>query len=583
MQITIKDLIKLLNEIATYMELNQVNPFKIRAFNNASNALERLETPIDEVKDFTAIKGIGKGVNDVIIDYMENGESQVLTELKDSTPDGLVEMMDIEGLGAKSIAKFHEQLNIDTIEGLKKACESGEVSALKGFGPKKEQKILEGIKALNNMPSRFPIHYMIKLNDYIESVLKDIQGIQRYSVAGSFRRGAESSKDLDYVVSVNKEDIESVQRALKSGFKDYVEVVSGQTKLTMKIKYERYVVSVDFRFVDDEAFITTLHHFTGSKHHNVEMRRIAKSRNESISEYGVTLADGTVKKFDSEREFFEHFSLPYIHPAMRESGHEVNQSVDIDAMIRMEDIRSDLHMHTTSSDGAHTLVQMIEAARSLEYEYICITDHSKYLTVANGLNAERLLAQNEEIKSLNEQYDDIDIYSGIEMDILPDGTLDFDDDVLSELDFVIASIHSNFNQSEEEIMKRIESAMNNQYVDLIAHPTGRILHKRKGYDVNMEQLIQLASDTNTALEINANPMRLDLSVDHLALTKDHDVFIAINTDAHHIDHLNFMKYGVHHAMKAFVRKEKVINHMSKEAFKTFIETPKSDRHKRLKG
>jgi DNA polymerase (family 10) len=301
------------------------------------------------------------------------------------------------------------------------------------------------------------------------------------------------------------------------------------------------------------------------------MRQLAKERGEKISEYGVeNVETGEILTFSSEEEFFKHFDLPFIPPEIREDGKEVEQFSESEELIELADIKGDLHMHTTWSDGAHTIEQMVEACRARGYQYLAITDHSQYLKVANGLTRERLLRQKEEIKKLNQQYDDILILSGIEMDILPDGTLDFDDELLAEMDFVIASIHSAFSQPKEKIMERLKTALENANVDLIAHPTGRKIGRREGYDVDIDLLIELAKETNTALELNANPNRLDLAAEYLRKAQENGVKILINTDAHQLDTLRHMEIGVSAAKKGWIKKSTVINALDKYELLEFL-------------
>ncbi len=347
-------------------------------------------------------------------------------------------------------------------------------------------------------------------------------------------------------------------------------IASGETKVSLVLEGE-WDVGVDFRIVSKEEFASTLHHFTGSKDHNVRMRQLAKERGEKISEYGVESTEtGEVKTFQTEEAFYHHFGLPWIPPEIREDGSKVEAFTDEGSLLKLSDIRGDLHMHTTWSDGAYSLEEMIEACRAKGYEYMAITDHSRFLKVANGLSVERLLKQNEEIRRLNERYNDIEILSGIEMDILPDGTLDYDDDVLSQLDFVIASIHSSFSQPTETILDRLRTALENPYVHLIAHPTGRLLGRREGYEVDMDELITLAKQTNTALELNANPHRLDLSAENLRKAQEAGVKIFINTDAHATEHLEFMEVGTKAARKGWLRPETVINTYGIEEFLAFV-------------
>lgn len=561
---TKKDVIQLLEKIAIYMELNGENTFKVSAYRKAAQSLEIDERSLDEIKDITELKGIGKGVGEVISEYRETGTSSTLKELQRLVPEGLIPLMKIQGLGSKKIAKLYKELNITDKESLQEACEAGKVSELSGFAKKTEQNILEAVKALGAKKDHYPIDLMRHLNKDIMTYLEQLEEVEHYSEAGSFRRYKEVSKDLDYIISTRHPL--HVQQQLLNIPNKVKEVAVGETKVSLELEYDDETIGVDFRLVEPEAFYHTLQHFTGSKDHNIRIRQLAKAQNEKVSEYGIEQQDGTLLQFQSEAEIYQHFGRHWIAPAMREDGSEFDR--DLNSIITLDDIKGDLHMHTTYSDGAFSIREMIEANIKKGYEYMVITDHSKSLKVAHGLQVERLLRQNEEIKNLNEEYTEIDIYSGTEMDILPDGSLDYEDDILSQLDYVIAAIHQSFNQSEEEIMKRLEHACRNPYVRHIAHPTGRIIERREGYQPNIEQLMQLAEETQTVMEINANPKRLDLNA--ATVKKYPNIKLTINTDAHHVDHLDFMKYGVATAQKGFVNKDRVINTMTRDAFKNFI-------------
>lgn len=561
---TKKDVIQLLEKIAIYMELNGENTFKVSAYRKAAQSLEIDERSLDEIKDVTELKGIGKGVGEVISEYRETGTSSTLKELQRLVPEGLIPLMKIQGLGSKKIAKLYKELNITDKERLQEACEAGKVSELSGFAKKTEQNILEAVKALGAKKDHYPIDLMRHLNKDIMTYLEQLAEVEHYSEAGSFRRYKEVSKDLDYIISTQHPL--HVQQQLLNIPNKVKEVAVGETKVSLELEYDDETIGVDFRLVEPEAFYHTLQHFTGSKNHNIRIRQLAKAQNEKVSEYGIEQQDGTLLQFQSEAEIYQHFGRHWIAPAMREDGSEFDR--DLNSIITLDDIKGDLHMHTTYSDGAFSIREMIEANIKKGYEYMVITDHSKSLKVAHGLQVERLLRQNEEIKNLNEEYTEIDIYSGTEMDILPDGSLDYEDDILSQLDYVIAAIHQSFNQSEEEIMQRLEHACRNPYVRHIAHPTGRIIERREGYQPNIEQLMQLAEETQTVMEINANPKRLDLNA--ATVKKYPNIKLTINTDAHHVDHLDFMKYGVATAQKGFVNKDRVINTMTRDAFKNFI-------------
>ena len=564
-----KDVIKLLETIAIYMELKGDNPFKISAFRKAALAIENDDRSLSTIDDFTSLPGIGKGTAAVIEDYIKNGTSGVLEELKQEVPEGLIPLLKLPGLGGKKIAKLYKELGVEDIDSLKVACVDNKVQALAGFGKKTEEKILAVIEESGKRPDRLPIAMMLTLAEEIEQALSQMEGIEKFSRAGSLRRMRETIKDLDFIIATTEP--EKVREQLLALDRVSNIIASGDTKVSVQLS-DQYEISVDFRLVKPLEYATTLHHFTGSKDHNVRMRQLAKERGEKISEYGVENTEtGEILTFETESEFFNHFNLPFIPPELREDGSEVELFPTNEELINLEDIKGDLHMHSTWSDGAYTIEEMVEACRKKGYKYIAITDHSQYLKVANGLTPERLRSQREEIARLNEKYDDITILSGVEMDILPDGTLDYDEELLCDMDLVIASIHSSFSQSREKIMSRLKTALISAHVDFIAHPTGRLIGRRDGYDVDVDMLIELAKETDTALELNANPHRLDLSSYYIKKAQDAGVKIVINTDAHNIEMLDDMPYGISTAIKGWIRKENVLNTWDLNQLVTYLD------------
>lgn len=574
MNVNKKDLIRLLEKIAIYMELKGENPFKISAFRKAAAALESDDRSLSEISDFTKLSGIGKGTAAVITEFLETGTSTVLQELQQEVPSGLILLLQLPGLGGKKIAKLYQELGVENIQDLESACREEKVQKLAGFGKKTEEKILAAIQEVGSRPERLPISIMLPIATKIEQYLAGLDGIERFSRAGSLRRMRETIKDLDFIISTNSSELVKEQLLQLPKKKDII--AAGDTKVSLVLEYQ-YDISVDFRLVTPEQFATTLHHFTGSKDHNVRMRQLAKERGEKISEYGVeNVETGEIKTFSTEEEFYEYFGLPFIPPEIREDGREVDEFVANHELIELSDIKGDLHMHSTWSDGAHSIEEMAEACRAKGYQYMAITDHSQYLKVANGLTAERLRKQREEINRLNEKYDDFTILAGVEMDILPDGTLDYDDELLNEMDFVIASIHSSFSQPRETIMERLKTALVNAHVDLIAHPTGRLIGRREGYDVDVDLLIELAKETNTALELNANPHRLDLAPEYLKKAQEAGVMLAINTDAHKVDMLNHMEIGVSTAKKGWIQRKSVLNAMDLDQLMKFLHRHKKD-------
>lgn len=562
-----KTIIRTLEKIALYMELQGENPFKVSAFRKAAAALEGDERSLSEMDDVTKLKGIGKGTAAVIEDLMVTGESSLLKDLEEIVPKGLLPLLKLPGLGGKKIAKLHQELSIDSAESLKEACEAGKVRELAGFAAKTEEKILKELANLANRSERLPIWQLEPVVLQIEALLDSMEEVERFSVAGSFRRAVETSKDIDFIVVTEAVDV--VRENLINTLAIQEVVAAGDTKISVILDLDE-PVSVDFRLVKDKEYATALHHFTGSKDHNVRMRQFAKARGEKISEYGVEQEDGTVLTFQDEAAFFAHFDLPWIPPSLRSGTKEFDKTEEIQKLVRLEDIKADLHIHTTWSDGAYSVAEMGKALLARGYQYGVITDHSQFLKVANGLTPERLKKQRVEIEAFNEAHPEFHLFTGTEMDILPDGTLDFDDQVLRELDFVIASIHSSFTQSQEKIMARLLTAMQNPYVHMIAHPTGRIIEDRDGYNPNMKQLIAWAKEYGKILELNANPYRLDLCVEHLEMALAAGVPIAINTDAHDSAHLRFMDIGVRYANRAWIPKDLIVNTWTRDQFEAFI-------------
>lgn len=562
-----KIIIRTLEKIALYMELQAENPFKVSAFRKAAAALEADERSLSEIEDITAIKGIGKGTAAVILELVETGKSSTLNELEAIVPKGLVPLMKLPGLGGKKLAKLYQELTITDAESLKAACEAGKVRELAGFAAKTEEKILKELENFGTRKERLPIWQLEPAVLEINALLESIPEVEKFSVAGSFRRVAETSKDIDFIVATSAYEV--VREAILTRLAILETIAAGDTKVSVVLDREE-PISVDFRLVKREEYATALHHFTGSKEHNVRMRQLAKSMGKKISEYGVDQEDGSVVTFETEEQFFAHFDLPFIPPTVRESGKELDRLDELDGLVQLQDIVSDLHMHTTWSDGAHNVEEMGQALIAKGYTHAVITDHSQYLKVANGLTPERLAQQKLDIYAFNEKNPNFRLYHGTEMDILPDGTLDFDDDVLKELDFVIASIHSSFTQSQDKIMARLKTAVENPYVHMIAHPTGRIVGERGGYDPDVPLLIDWAAEHGKIVELNANPYRLDLCIEHLQLAMEKNVKVAINTDAHAIDQLRFMEIGVKYAQKAWLNKELIVNTWSKEQFEAFI-------------
>ena len=562
-----KTIIKTLEKIALYMELQGENSFKVSAFRKAAQVLELDPRSLAEMDNILKLKGIGASTGAVIEDLLNTGVSSLLVELQNTVPSGLLPMLKIPGLGGKKIAKLYKELQIDSMDALKLACEAEKVQTLAGFAAKTEKKILTEIENLQSKPERTAVWQLEPIVEMIESKLATIGEIEKYSVAGSYRRVKEASKDIDFIIATKSP--QEVREVLLNELPVLKVIAAGDTKVSVTLDGENEI-DVDFRLVELHQYASALNHFTGSKDHNIKMRQIAKEQGKKISEYGVELEDGSMQHFHSEEEFYAYFDLPFIPPTVREDGSEFSKLDQLPLLVTLEDIKGDFHMHSTWSDGAHSIEEMVEASRAKGYSHIVITDHSDYLKVANGLSKERLLKQIETIHELKNKYSDIEIFAGTEMDILPDGSLDFEDELLKQLDFVIASIHSSFSQPQEKIMERLYNAVKNPYVHMIAHPTGRIIEQRNGYNSDVPTLIEWAKENGKILELNANPYRLDLQTEYLKLAQEKGVPIAINTDAHHIAQLKYMDIGVRYAQKAWLHKETIVNTWTLEKFKQFI-------------
>ncbi len=561
-----KEVIQTLETIAVYLEIKGENAFRVSAYRKAAGALEKDERSLEEIEDPASISGIGKGTAGIINDLRQTGTTELLEQLQQEVPEGLVPLLKLPGLGGKKIGKLYQELGITSAEELKKACEANDVQGLTGFGKKTEEKILEAVNAMGQRPDRLPIVQVYPAVEALGERLDKMAAVLRWELAGSFRRGRETVKDLDFIIST--ENPGAVKDAILALPEIDAVIGKGEAKISVEFQFGDVIIPSDFRIVEDRSFASTLHHFTGSKDHNVLMRQRAKERGEKVSEYGVENEEtGERIYFKSEEEFYAHFGLSFIPPEVREGRHELERNFD--NLVQLSDIKGDLHMHTTWSDGAQSIEEMADRCIEKGYEYMAVTDHSQYLKVANGLSVERLRRQHEEVRRI-EKDKNIRIFTGVEMDILPDGMLDYEDDVLKEIDFVIASIHSSFQQDEETIMMRLENACRNPYVNMIAHPTGRLIGRRDGYKVDMDRLIRTAAETGTVLELNANPNRLDLAAEPLAKAKEAGVKVAVNTDAHRFDMLEDMEAGVKTARRAALEGKDVLNTWTTAELEKFL-------------
>jgi len=569
---TKNEIAEVLEQIAVLLELKGENPFKIRAYASGARALEAMEETeivrLVEAEELDSVKGIGTALAQKIGELHVTGRLEFFEKLKASVAPGLVEMLEVPGLGAKKIKVIHEQLGIDTLAGLAEACADGRVAALPGFGAKSQEKIAEGIKNREAYGKR---HLWWLANEVARPIvegLRQLQQVERAEAAGSLRRGMETVGDLDFIVG--SRDPEPVM----TWFCDLPEVkeVTARGVTKSSVRFEGGL-QADLRIVPPEQFVFALHHFTGSKDHNVAMRQRALARGWSMSEWGLVPAEGegTAKEkaergeslvVADEAELFAKLELTFVPPALREGLGEIEaaEAGELPKLVELTDLRGAFHNHTTASDGRNTLAEMVAAAEALGWEYLGIADHSQASYQANGLDAERLAQQIAEIRALNEsgKYR-THVFAGSEVDILTDGRLDFADDVMAQLDYVVASVHNALTQSEADMTKRIIRAIENPHVTMLGHPTGRLLLRREASKVDLAKVIDAAIAHEVIIELNASPWRLDLDWRWWRKAADKGLICAINPDAHETSGLEHVATGVHAARKGWLEARHVLN------------------------
>lgn len=553
-----------LHQIADYLELDGANPYKIAAYRRAAQIVAELDHPVEDRLASLLTIGIGQATAAAIREIAETGESRKLQQLQEKIPSSLFVLLRVPGVGPKLAGKLFRELQIDSLEKLEETVKNRRLRKVAGFGAKMEQRIAEGIRAAKQQaapPERLPIAFALPVAREVEAQLKLCDAVKRVGLTGSLRRMKETVNDLDFVIA--SEHPQQVMEYILSLPRVREETGRYNNKLSVILDYI-WAVPVDFLLVDERYFATALHYFTGSKDHYTQMERLAEQRDWKINEYGVEeKKTGVIRTFLNEEELFAAFALPYIPPEIREGTGEIGlaQEKGLPRLIRQEDVRGDLHMHTTWSDGGASIKEMAVAARAKGYDYIAITDHSQSLKIARGLTVRQLQEQWDEIDALNKQWeDDFRILTGVEMDILADGRLDYPDDVLKEMDVVIASIHTAFRQNRDILTKRVIGALENNHVDIIAHPTGRLIGRRPPYQLDVEGMLTVAKESGTAIELNANPNRLDLHAEYLRTAKeDYGVKITVNTDAHSIDELDNMEVGIGTARRGWLTADDVIN------------------------
>ncbi|MBI1806734.1 MAG: DNA polymerase/3'-5' exonuclease PolX [Ignavibacteria bacterium] len=566
---TNKQIAEILEEIGTLLELQGDNPFKCRAYHNAGRIIGALTTDVHELiksNELQTIKGIGQGLAEKLIELDSTGKLKFYDDLKQSVPPGLLEMLRIPGLGPKRIKIVYDRLKIKTVSGLKKAAEEHKLASVSGFGKKTEENILNGIELLQKHTDQHLYSEAKLAADRILEVIRNQRCVIRCDIAGSLRRRKEVIGDIDILASIKK----GSERTLMKVFTTHPDVeqiiAQGETKSSVLLNSG---INCDLRVIDDIEYPFALAYFTGNKEHNVAMRSLAKKYGWSLNEYGFSELGAEEKRGKAKRivsckteeDVYGALKLAYVPPELRENMGELEAAHEghIPNLVSEEDLRGTFHCHTTYSDGSNTLLEMVGAARDLGWEYLGIADHSKVAAYAGGLTETRLKQQHKEIDALNAKLRGFTIFKGTEVDILADGSLDWSDKVLSTFDYVVASVHSKFKMTEAEATKRIIKALKNKYVTMLGHPTGRLLLQREGYPVNMVEVINAAADYSKIIEINSHPFRLDLDWRLCKFAKEKGVKVSINPDAHNINGLRDVHYGVGIARKGWLEKRDVIN------------------------
>jgi len=532
-------------QVADLLEFQGANPFRVRAYRNAARTIQDLPTPVSAMVEgdgarLTEIQGIGADLAEKITTLVRTGSLPMLEELRSQIPASVLDIMRVPGLGPKRAAALYHELGIKTLEELREACQAHRVRELKGFGEKTESAILEGLQLALEASQRI---YWAEADQVAQALREHLAGctaIRQMEFAGSYRRGKDTVGDLDLLV-VADPPADAMDRF--ATFPEVADVLArGDTKMSVRLQFG---LQVDLRVVGAESFGAALQYFTGSKAHNVELRGMARQKGLKINEYGVFRGDQRVAG-RTEEEVYAAVGLPWIPPELREAREEFQWAAKgaLPPLIELDDLQGDLHVHSTWSDGAATIEELVEAAKKRKLKYLAITDHSKRATVANGLSAERLLQQWAEIDRLCRRLKGFKLLKGVEVDILESGALDLPDEVLAQADWVVASIHFGQNQPRQRITERVIGALRNPHVSAIAHPTGRLINKRKPYEIDLEAVLAAARDYGKCMELNAHPSRLDLDDVACAAAKRLGVPIVIATDAHNINGLDALRYGV---------------------------------------
>ena len=550
----------LFSEIADFLEIKGENPFRVRAYRRAAQAMEGLAEDVAALADrgeLLEIPGIGRDLAGKIQEFLQCGVVEYLEGLRREIPVGVVELMRIHGVGPKTAKLLYEQIGVDSVEKLEELAKEHKLAGLPGIQAKTEENILKGIAVWRGGRERTPLGAALTLAETILETLRDLEEVDQISTAGSLRRMKETVKDIDILVT-SKTPARIMEVFV--GLPNVAEVLAhGETKSSLRL---REGIQVDLRVVEPDCFGAALQYFTGSKQHNIRVRELAQRRELKVSEYGVF--DGRSGKRvagATEEDVYRAVGLPFIPPELREDTGEIEAALAdrLPTLVALADIRGDLQLHTTWSDGAHSLADLAAGVQTKGYQYMAVTDHSKSVTVANGMDEARVVQMIAEVRSLNRRLRRFRVLAGCEVDILADGSLDFPDEILAQLDLVQISVHSRFKMSLEEMTARITRAVRHPLVHILGHPTGRLIGERAAYEVDMEAVLQSAKVAGIAVEINASPSRLDLNDLHARRAKDLGIPITISTDAHTMPQLDFMRYGVAVARRAWLTPGDVLN------------------------
>jgi DNA polymerase (family 10) len=569
-----KSVAGILFETADLLEIDGQDSFRIRSYRNAAEAIEaqsqQISELIDNPKDVLAIPGIGKGMLANLTEMMREGRLSLHAELLKKYHPSMLQLFKIQGLGPKTISLIWSAYQVSDVEGVEKLAREGKIRTLPRMGEKHEQKLLKAIEDYRRIAGRYLLDVAEIQAEKIMDHLRSYPGVEKVSTAGSLRRGRETVGDLDILVTGTAccdetEREKLIEHIIK--LPGLMEIIArGENKVSFRL---RGGMQVDVRFLPPESFGAAMQYFTGSKAHNVALRQRALKMGYTLNEYNLAqLDDNKIVASKSEEEIYRTLKLDYIPPELRENLGEIDaaEKHTLPNLITQQDLQGDVHMHTVETDGRNTIEEMAAAARERGYKYMAITDHSKNLAFANGLDDERAVKHIERIRAVDKSFGGIRIFAGVEVDILGDGALDLSDSTLEQMDLVIASVHSHFNQSSEEMTTRLIKAIGNPNVSILGHPTGRLLLRRDAYAFDIDAVLPAASRNRVAMELNAYPDRLDLCDRHLRLARMHGVKIVINTDSHHTTHMEKIRFGVLQARRAWLTPRDVLNTLTVEEF-----------------